>query len=362
MAESARSYGTGSLEFRWTGSRGGSLDVLGYGGWSADTTAGSWLGGEASGEIGRRFGGARLGLGASVAALRYLAPFTYRDVVGSLQPFLATSVGRWDLRLQGDWSRGRWQEEVASLLAGPPRPVGGRRRVGFRTVDGMIGTLGADASAIRHVGGLELGLSATGLDADNAVAPGTYAGGGLSLGAGDGPWAVFGRVQVWSVPAVGGTGRETQIDALAGASISLGTRWTARLAAGRSARDPLYGTRGTTNVTAGVAWRIPLGVPEGASIPVVEMGEAADGGRRARFRVVAPDARSVELAGDFNGWNPEPMTRSSDAWVLERVLSPGLQHFAFRVDGATWMVPDDAPGVADDGWGRRTASVVVEPM
>ena len=48
----------------------------------------------------------------------------------------------------------------------------------------------------------------------------------------------------------------------------------------------------------------------------------------------APDAKVVELTGNFSG-KPVPATRTGEAWVVELPLTEGRYIWQWRVDGAT---------------------------
>lgn len=77
-----------------------------------------------------------------------------------------------------------------------------------------------------------------------------------------------------------------------------------------------------------------------------------------RLTVRAPEARAVEVAGDWSAWRPTPATRTPDGrWWADVRLPRGDYRYAFRVDGR-WRVPDGAPSV-DDGFGGRSAVLVV---
>jgi 1,4-alpha-glucan branching enzyme len=77
-----------------------------------------------------------------------------------------------------------------------------------------------------------------------------------------------------------------------------------------------------------------------------------------RIAIHAPDARTVQLCGDWNGWKPEPARRASNGvWYVDLALEPGEYRYAFRVNGA-WRVPEGAVAV-DDGFGGRAAYVTV---
>ncbi|KPJ58720.1 MAG: hypothetical protein AMJ42_02745 [Deltaproteobacteria bacterium DG_8] len=58
--------------------------------------------------------------------------------------------------------------------------------------------------------------------------------------------------------------------------------------------------------------------------------------RKATFKLMAPEAQSVLLAGDFNSWNADthPLERTSNGmWKINLNLSPGRYEYKFLVDG-----------------------------
>ena len=57
--------------------------------------------------------------------------------------------------------------------------------------------------------------------------------------------------------------------------------------------------------------------------------------KRVTFKLHAPDAQSVSLAGDFNSWNPDsqPLKNSNGLWKTTMSLSPGRYEYRFLVDG-----------------------------
>lgn len=79
------------------------------------------------------------------------------------------------------------------------------------------------------------------------------------------------------------------------------------------------------------------------------------------FILLAPEAKHVALAGDFNGWDPNahPMSRRPDgAWFIQMALSHGHHHYHFIVDGKPRLDPR-AHGVARDHNGQRVSLVAV---
>lgn len=77
----------------------------------------------------------------------------------------------------------------------------------------------------------------------------------------------------------------------------------------------------------------------------------------AELRLDAPEARTVQVAGDFNGWRPEatPLQRGAGgAWTVRVPVVPGRRYqYQFVVDGR-WVADPAAPA-QDDGFGGRNA-------
>jgi anti-sigma factor RsiW len=77
-----------------------------------------------------------------------------------------------------------------------------------------------------------------------------------------------------------------------------------------------------------------------------------------RLVVVEPDARVVQAAGDFNGWNPSrtPLEQTADgAWTVTLPLEPGRYEYQFVIDGEQWIGDPFAAEQNDDGFGARNA-------
>jgi hypothetical protein len=82
-------------------------------------------------------------------------------------------------------------------------------------------------------------------------------------------------------------------------------------------------------------------------------------GDQCIIRVRLPQARVVELSGDFNGWQPVRLTREvNGTWVASLALKPGAYRMNIRVDGEAWLPP---PGVAavDDEFNGKVGLIVV---
>lgn len=61
--------------------------------------------------------------------------------------------------------------------------------------------------------------------------------------------------------------------------------------------------------------------------------------RKIEFKISAPGAARVAVAGDFNGWKPETLTAKRDKngiWKASAVIPAGTHEYKFVVDGS-WI-------------------------
>jgi len=82
-----------------------------------------------------------------------------------------------------------------------------------------------------------------------------------------------------------------------------------------------------------------------------------------QFTLSQPEAESVAIAGNFNGWSSTayPMSRSSDngVWSIIIPLPPGEHLFMYVVNGEEWVQPPFADDFIDDGFGQTNGMVIV---
>ena len=79
------------------------------------------------------------------------------------------------------------------------------------------------------------------------------------------------------------------------------------------------------------------------------------------FSYEAPNAQTVYLAGDFNGWNTTATPLAKDengVWKVLLKLAPGKYQYKFVVDG-NWFFDQDNPNLADDGYGGSNSVVEI---
>lgn len=79
-----------------------------------------------------------------------------------------------------------------------------------------------------------------------------------------------------------------------------------------------------------------------------------------QFRLDAPGASTVRLAGSFTGWEPQHQLHEAapGVWTILIPLAPGVHEYAFVVDESDWRSDPAAPRI-DDGFGGQNSRVAV---
>jgi hypothetical protein len=136
-------------------------------------------------------------------------------------------------------------------------------------------------------------------------------------------------------------------------------------AAGRAGTDPVTSVPGARYFAIGL--RLKVGAPTPVALPTrpvaaasapFRIGPAVAAGRE--IVVQAPDAETVELAGDFTDWKPVTLRRwGPDSWRTLLPVSPGLHRLAIRIDGGEWRAPPGTRPIESE-FGGQVAEVVVE--
>jgi hypothetical protein len=126
----------------------------------------------------------------------------------------------------------------------------------------------------------------------------------------------------------------------AAASISRRPAWAAALAAGVVAV-----------ISVGLIRVRPAAAPTGQTIPV-------------QFVLVAPEARSVAVVGDFNNWGLNDTALVAEnhngVWSVSAPVHTGVHRYAFLVNGKQWVADPTAPRAAGDDFGQPSSALVVE--
>ncbi len=81
--------------------------------------------------------------------------------------------------------------------------------------------------------------------------------------------------------------------------------------------------------------------------------------RPVNFYCSAPGAKCVDLAGDFNDWQPIPMRQRVDGWwFIQMELPHGHHQYHFLVDGQPALDPQ-ASGTARDSDNQPVSLIAV---
>jgi hypothetical protein len=83
-----------------------------------------------------------------------------------------------------------------------------------------------------------------------------------------------------------------------------------------------------------------------------------------QFVLVAPEARSVAVVGDFNNWGLNDTALVAEnhngVWSVSAPVHTGVHRYAFLVNGKEWVADPTAPRAAGDDFGQPSSALVVE--
>ena len=113
-----------------------------------------------------------------------------------------------------------------------------------------------------------------------------------------------------------------------------------------------------TVVTALLMMRQITHIGTDPASPAFLSGEQA---AMVRLTFVAPDAKNVSVAGNFNKWRTDSdvMKRENGMWTIDLPLKPGVYTYMFIVDHEQWVTDPHAETYRDDGFGYRNAVMKV---
>lgn len=99
-----------------------------------------------------------------------------------------------------------------------------------------------------------------------------------------------------------------------------------------------------------------------SAVSTVAMRSDARGVQLVRFRLAGVRARSITVAGTFNGWNVSatPLQRvGATTWVVDVPLRAGRYSYQFVLDHRKWIPDPHAPRDAGDDFGPSNSVVTV---
>jgi len=134
-----------------------------------------------------------------------------------------------------------------------------------------------------------------------------------------------------------------------GATYPISSRFAFVAAAGSEPRRPGLGLPSSNFVSVALRlrrWRSTTGVD---STHPMAFSIQRENDKEYRITYAAPNASTVELSGDFNGWRPVTFVSTrAGIWETTVSLTPGTYHINIRVDGGRWLPPSGLPQADDD--------------
>jgi hypothetical protein len=191
----------------------------------------------------------------------------------------------------------------------------------------------------------------------------TVSGGGRLLRSGEGSFPYLGgsaeaHLDRLTLSAYGGSWMHEALpgaDWGAGARLHITDGTSGYVAIHSGATDPLFWNAPFRGWSLGVTQRVGRSARSPLPLPIVRR----EAGTVTIQLPLSASASPPSVAGDFNGWQPVPMVRSGDDWIVHLPLRPGVYRYAFRSAEGDWFVPEGTPGREPDGFGGFNAILVV---
>jgi len=105
------------------------------------------------------------------------------------------------------------------------------------------------------------------------------------------------------------------------------------------------------------------GPPPASSPPTLASHRPDPGSNALRFSLYSPQAHSVALIGDFNGWGSMAQVKlapsGNGVWSVTVSLPAGRYQYAFLVNGKRWVTDPRAEQHVNDDFGRQNAVVTI---
>ena len=77
--------------------------------------------------------------------------------------------------------------------------------------------------------------------------------------------------------------------------------------------------------------------------------------RTTEFKLYAPEAKRVSVAGTFNDWSPKKLLAKKDSkgtWIAKTNLKPGTYEYKFFVDGS-WASDPNCSWTVQNSFGSQ---------
>jgi len=151
-----------------------------------------------------------------------------------------------------------------------------------------------------------------------------------------------------------------------GPETGLWTRFKSWLGRPQFELSPLAGLSWATAIVAvtiiGVSvanWTLEVAVPD----VMTTNANASPVLSQVQFVLVAPDAQTVTVVGDFNDWDdratPLVKAEGDGIWSVTVPLTPGRYQYSFIVDGTRWLQDPRAVPAVEDEFGRPSSVLTI---
>lgn len=84
--------------------------------------------------------------------------------------------------------------------------------------------------------------------------------------------------------------------------------------------------------------------------------------KKVEFKISAPKANWVGVAGDFNGWRPDALTARKDrngTWKASATVPTGTYEYKFVIDGS-WLTDPSCSRRTINSFGSENSVLVVK--
>lgn len=140
-------------------------------------------------------------------------------------------------------------------------------------------------------------------------------------------------------------------------------RWPTWLTMLLTPRDVSFRFRPVYGILTAIAVAVVIGLSpfeRSLSGPPPAAGDSGDPQLFVQFRLQAPEAMTVRLAGTFTDWQPRYELHESapGIWTITVPLAPGVHDYVFVVNGEQWVPDPHAPQI-DDGFGGTNSRLAL---
>ena len=117
-------------------------------------------------------------------------------------------------------------------------------------------------------------------------------------------------------------------------------------------------------IVAGGTWLLSGGRARVAPAGIVASAASPAPREVVHFAILAPNAETVALVGDFNGWDtgatPLQSSRSNGLWTVTLPLAGGTYQYAFVINGRTWVADPAAAIQVKDEFGVSNSVLIIQ--